>query len=115
MSAWLRSVTGRAHHFSDWSNGVLECWINERYKDCLPRSHYSTAPLFQHSTSSRGCGSTVPQSGTAVPRLRRRCDSVHPLHFRWHRSHEEDCLDRLKKTTGDQRQTARSVAIRGQE
>jgi hypothetical protein len=37
-------------------------------------------------TGDTSVAGVVQQQNAAVPRPRRRCDSVHPLHFHWERS-----------------------------
>src|ERR1017187_4040059 len=121
MSAWIRSVTGRAYHFEPLNAKQLE-----RPSPFLPELRFLKAlgvswwkrpargspfvPIAQSTerecpklqvagespagdTISSGYGSTVPHCGTAVPRPRRRCDSVHPLHFRGRSSSAERSFD----------------------
>ena len=50
--------------------------------DSSRRSHYHSSTPAQQSSPA----GVVQQQNAAVPRPRQRCDSVHPLHFRWKRS-----------------------------
>ena len=71
-----------------------QCRVPERYRTRVPfrtRPHSSTTEQARPKRQVAGespAGDTifagvVQQQNAAVPRPRQRCDSVHPLHFRW--------------------------------
>src|SRR5438552_18950927 len=114
MSAWIRSVTGRAYHFSEHStNPTIQffwrVWFNSRMRPCQGRDDGATP--FTRSIF----GSVAHQQSARLTCERQRGQHSPLPPFRGNRSHEKDCLERLRKATGGQGKTGRKLAFLGQE
>ena len=90
MSAWIRSVTGRAYHFVPIAQFIEQARPKRQVAGeiAIREANVSFGHLTRKAWEVNPAGDTsfagvVQQQNAAVPRPRRRCDSVHPLHFRW--------------------------------